>query len=494
MEEKDALFEQRLKKLAELKKRGINPFPNKFKVTSTTGEIRERFKDYTPEDFKKVKEVFSLAGRIMAIRSFGKATFIHIQDRKGKIQAYLRKDVLGEEGFQLFDQMDIGDFIGIKGKVFLTRTGELTIEAGEIVLLAKSLRPLPEKWHGLSDVEIRFRQRYLDLIVNPKAKEIFLKRVQIIQLLRNFLSGKDFLEVETPMMQPLPGGALARPFKTHHNALDMDLYLRIAPELYLKRLVVGGWEQVYEINRSFRNEGISTQHNPEFTMLEFYCAYATYLDLMDLTEEMLCSVAKGVQGGLQFQYQGVQLDFTPPWRRITMKEAIVEYGKIDPKVLEDRNSSFRYAKELGIDLPEGMNLGEVLQEVFSHVAEPHLIQPTFVTHYPVEVSPLARRKDDQPEVAERFELYIDGKEIANAFSELNDPLDQRERFIKQMEERNIEEEGLFHTMDEDFIRALEYAMPPTAGEGIGIDRLVMIMTDSPSIREVIFFPLLRREQ
>ncbi|HUT83533.1 MAG TPA: lysine--tRNA ligase [Thermodesulfobacteriota bacterium] len=494
MEEKDALFEQRLKKLSELREQGINPFPNDFRVTHTTSEIRERFKDYTPEDLKKVEDIFSLAGRIMAIRSFGKASFIHIQDRKGRIQAYIRKDTIGEEGFQLFEKMDIGDFIGVTGKVFITRTGELTIEAKAIRLLSKSLRPLPEKWHGLSDVEIRFRQRYLDLIVNPKVKETFLKRVQIIKLLRDFLTERDFLEVETPMMQPLPGGALAKPFRTHHNALDMDLYLRIAPELYLKRLVVGGWERVFEINRNFRNEGISTQHNPEFTMLEFYGAYFTYRDLMDLTEEMICFVAKEIQGGLKFQYQEHELDFTPPWKRISMKDAILEYGKVDPDVIKDRASSFTCAKELGIDVPKEMNHGVILQEIFCAVVEPHLIQPTFVTDYPVEISPLSRRSDDHPEVTERFELYIAGREIANAFSELNDPLDQRERFVRQMEQKSVQEEGLFHTMDEDFLRALEHGMPPAAGEGIGIDRLVMIMTDSPSIREVILFPLLRSER
>jgi len=494
MEEKDVLFEQRLNKLTELREQGINPYPNDFRVKDTTGEIRERFKDSTPEDLKKVEEIFSLAGRIMAIRSFGKASFIHIQDRKGRIQAYIRKDTVGEKGFQLFEKMDIGDFIGVFGKVFITRTGELTIEAKAIRLLSKSLRPLPEKWHGLSDVEIRFRQRYLDLIVNPKVKETFLKRVQIIKLLRDFLTERDFLEVETPMMQPLPGGALAKPFRTHHNALDMDLYLRIAPELYLKRLVVGGWERVFEINRNFRNEGISTQHNPEFTMLEFYGAYFTYRDLMDLTEEMICFVAQEIQGGLKFQYQEHELNFTPPWKRISMKDAILEYGKVDPDVIKDRASSFTCAKELGIDVPKEMNHGVILQEIFCAVAEPHLIQPTFVTDYPVEISPLSRRSDDHPEVAERFELYITGREIANAFSELNDPLDQRERFVRQMEHRGVQEEGLFHTMDEEFLRALEHGMPPAAGEGIGIDRLVMIMTDSPSIREVILFPLLRSER
>jgi len=494
MEEKDALFEQRLHKLTELREQGINPYPNDFRVKNTTGEIRERCKDYTPEEIKKVEEVFSLAGRIMAIRSFGKASFMHIQDRKGKIQVYLRKDIIGEAGFHLFEKVDIGDFIGVRGKVFITRTGELTIEAEEIRLLAKSLHPLPEKWHGLVDVEARYRQRYLDLIVNPEAKETFLKRVQIIKLIRDFLSGRDFLEVETPMMQPLPGGALARPFKTHHKALDMDLYLRIAPELYLKRLVVGGWERVFEINRNFRNEGISTQHNPEFTMLEFYAAYFTYRDLMDFTEEMLCFVAREVQGGLTFKYQEHELDFTPPWGRISMKDAIIEYGKIDPRVIGERDSSFSYARELGIDVPKEMNHGEILQEIFCSVAEPHLIQPTFITDYPVEVSPLSRRSDAHPEVTERFELYIAGREIANAFSELNDPLDQRERFVKQMEHRGVQEEGLFHTLDEDFLRALEHGMPPAAGEGIGIDRLVMLMTDAPSIREVILFPLLRKER
>lgn len=492
MEEKDYIYEQRLNKLNELKKRGINPYPNDFQVSHTTSEIREKYKNYLQEDLKKVEEVFSLAGRIMAIRNFGKASFMHIMDRKGKLQIYLRKDILGEDGFQLLELMDIGDFIGVKGKLFITRTGELTLEVREVRLLSKSLRPLPEKWHGLTDVETRYRQRYLDLIVNEKAKQIFFKRVKIIKLIRDFLTERDFLEVETPMMQPLPGGALARPFKTHHNALDMDLYLRIAPELYLKRLLVGGWERVFEINRNFRNEGISTQHNPEFTMLEFYSAYSTYRELMNLTEEMLCFIANEVQGALKLPYQGYELDFTPPWRRLTLKEAILEYGKVSPEILEDKESSLRYLKDLGVKVTPEMTHGEILQEIFSTVAEPHLIQPTFVTDYPVEISPLSRRCDAHPEITERFELYIAGKEIANAFSELNDPLEQRERFMKQMEQRGVQDEGLYHTLDEDFLRALEHGMPPAAGEGIGIDRLVMVLTDSPSIREVIFFPLLRK--
>jgi len=389
--------------------------------------------------------------------------------------------------------MDIGDFIGITGTLFRTKTNELTLDAESIRLLTKSMRPLPEKWHGLRDVEIRYRQRYLDLLVNPKVREIFIKRTKIIQLIRQFLDARDFLEVETPMMQAIPGGATARPFKTYHNTLDMDLYLRVAPELYLKRLVIGGLERVYEVNRNFRNEGISTQHNPEFTMLELYQSYATFEDLMALTEEMFCFIVGNVLGGLELEHQGERIDLSPPWKRLTIEEAIVQWGAVDHKALQDYDKALEYALGLGIPLERGIPHGKIVTEILGEIVEPNLIQPTFITHYPTDVSPLSRRNQAHPDLVDRFELFIGGKEVANGFSELNDPVDQRERFVKQLEQGDGGEmEG--HRLDEDFLQALEYGMPPTAGEGIGVDRLVMLLTDSPSIREVILFPLLKPQR
>ena len=493
MDELQPLMVQRLRKIDELKKEGANLFPNDFRVEKTCGDLVNQFGQATPDELKMVKESFSLAGRIMAMRDFGKAAFIHIQDRGGKIQVYVRSDRVGKKSFGLFKKMDIGDFIGIIGTLFRTKTNELTLDAESIRLLTKSMRPLPEKWHGLRDVETRYRQRYLDLLVNPKVKEIFTKRTRIIQLIRQFLDARDFLEVETPMMQPIPGGATARPFKTHHNALDMDLYLRVAPELYLKRLVIGGFERVYEVNRNFRNEGISTQHNPEFTMLELYQSYATFEDLMTLTEEMVCSIVQDVLGGLALEYQGEKIDLSPPWKRLTVKEAILQWGGIDSKTLHEYDKTLEYARGLGIPLEKGVPHGKIITELLDEIVEPRLIQPTFVTHYPTDVSPLSRRNQDHPDLVDRFELYIAGKEVANGFSELNDPVDQRERFVKQLEQGDVGEmEG--HRLDEDFLHALECGMPPTAGEGIGIDRLVMLLTDSPSIREVILFPLLRPQR
>jgi lysyl-tRNA synthetase class 2 len=493
MDELPSLVIQRLRKIDELKKEGLNLFPNDFRAEKTSEDLVDQFGQATPDELKKVKESFSLAGRIMAMRDFGKAAFIHIQDRKGNIQVYVRSDRVGKKSFNVFKKMDIGDFIGITGTPFRTKTNELTIDADSVQLLTKSMTPLPEKWHGLRDVETRYRQRYLDLLVNPKVKEIFIKRTKIIQLIRQFLDERDFLEVETPIMQPIPGGATARPFKTHHNALDMDLYLRVAPELYLKRLVIGGFERVYEVNRNFRNEGISTQHNPEFTMLELYQSYVTFEDLMTLTEEMVCFIAQNILGGLALEYQGEKIDLSPPWNRITVKDAIIQWGGVDSKTLQDYDGALAYAQGLGIQLEKGIPHGKIMTELLGEVAEPHLIQPTFITHYPTDVSPLSRRNQEHPNLADRFELYIAGKELANGFSELNDPLDQRERFIKQLEQGNGGEmEG--HRLDEDFLRALEYGMPPTAGEGIGIDRLVMLLADSPSIREVILFPLLKPQR
>lgn len=489
MRKRDPLVLQRIEKMEELKKDGVNLFANDFKVTHSTQDILEEFQNKGNEDLEKTKERFSLAGRIISVRHFGKTVFVHIQDRKGKIQAYLRRDLIGEDNFRIFERVDIGDFIGVIGVPFRTKTQELTIMVEEVRLLTKSLRPLPEKWHGLVDIETRYRQRYLDLIVNPEVKEVFYRRTRIIQLIREFLNERDFLEVETPMMQSIPGGAAARPFKTHHNTLDMDLYLRIAPELYLKRLVIGGLERVYEINRNFRNEGISTRHNPEFTMLEFYQSYATYSDFMDLTEEMLAYIARGLFDSLRFEYQGVELDFTPPWRRITLKDAIIKCGKVGEEVLGDKEKLIEYGQKIGLQLDRNMSLGNLLGQVFDEVAEPSLIQPTFVTNYPTDVSPLSRRNDENPEEVDRFELFIFGREIANAFSELNDPIDQEKRFLEEIGQRGGNDKSV--TLDEDFIKALEYGMPPTAGEGIGIDRLVMLFTDAASIRDVILFPQLK---
>jgi lysyl-tRNA synthetase class 2 len=476
-----------------LKEERIDPFPNNFRVTHTSIDIQETFSSQSDEELKSVEEKFRLAGRIMAIRDFGKASFIQVQDRRGRIQAYIQKSVVGDQAFQLFKTFDMGDFIGLEGRVFRTKTGELTIQVETFQLLVKSLRPLPEKWHGLTDIEARYRQRYLDLIANPKVKEIFLTRTRAIQRIRDFFTQRDFVEVETPMLHPIPGGATAKPFKTFHNALNMELYMRVAPELFLKRLVIGGLERIFEINRCFRNEGISTQHNPEFTMLEFYQSYATYEDMMRMTEELLCSMVREIHGGFFLTYQGKQIDFTPPWRRIPFKETLLEYGKLDPLILKEPAKAIEVAKGFGLELKKGTSHGRVLADLFKEVVEGKLLQPTFVTHYPKEISPLSRQNGEDPTVVDRFELFMAGREIANGFSELNDPLEQRERFIQQLKERG-DEADFYLRLDEDFLRALEFGMPPTAGEGIGIDRWIMLLTDSPSIRDVIFFPLLRMEK
>ena len=489
--EESEILRQRKEKIKDLRATGVQLFPNDFRAGHTSREIIQRYGDWSAEALQDLEEVFICAGRVMAIRDFGRAAFVQLQDRTERIQVYLRRDLLGEEAFSLAKRIDVGDFLGVRGRLFRTKTDELTIEASFIQLLAKAYRSLPEKWHGLADVEIRYRQRYLDLIVNPTVKETFYKRSKIIQGMKEFLLQRDFLEVETPMMQPIPGGATARPFKTHHNTLDMDLYLRVAPELYLKRLVIGGLERVFELNRNFRNEGVSAQHNPEFTMLEFYQSYSTYTDLMTLTEEMIGGVAEQILGTLKFTYQGTPLDLTPPWPRVTLKDSLKEYGKVDEEVLCDMDAAVRLTRELGLEVLKDESHGELLVKIFEEVVEPALNQPTFVTEYPVEVSPLARRKDADPTVTERFELFIGGREIANGFSELNDPEDQGERFRAQAAERVGEDGADF--IDEDFLNALEYGMPPAAGEGIGVDRLVMILTDSPSIRDVIFFPQMREK-
>jgi lysyl-tRNA synthetase class 2 len=492
MEDYNELIQQRFKKLDEIREMGAKPYAGRYEVTAAAQGLLEKYGSLGREELEKDRVTVSVAGRIVALRSFGKACFSHIQDGTGRIQLYFQKNALGEEKFNLFKKLDIGDFIGVKGALFRTKTDELTIDAEDFTLLSKSLRPLPEKWHGLTDVEIRYRQRYVDLIVNPEVKKVFLRRTRIIEAIRSFLVSRGFLEVETPMMQTIPGGATARPFKTHHNALDMDLYLRIAPELYLKRLLVGGFERVYEINRNFRNEGISTRHNPEFTMLEFYMAYADYRDLIEMTEQMISTVAKDVLGTTVVECEGHTINLTPPWKRISYLDALREAG-VAPDVFTDAGKAGDHAKKLGAQLKGGEPLGKLLNEIFEAVVEPKLIQPTFITDYPTDISPLSKRCEDNPNFVERFELFVAGRELANAFSELNDPIDQKERFLKQVTEREAGDEEA-HQMDDDFIRALEYGMPPAAGEGIGIDRLVMLLTGAASIRDVILFPQMKKEK
>jgi lysyl-tRNA synthetase class 2 len=486
------LIRQRLEKSQAMREAGLNPYPNDFKPEHTAAIFKSECGSLTGEELQALEKSYSLAGRIMAVRSFGKAAFVQLADRSGQQQVFIQKAVLGDEVFEAFKKYDIGDYIGVVGKPFITRTGELTVEVKTLRFLSKSLRPLPEKWHGLTDKETRYRQRYVDLIVTPEVGETFRMRSKIVAFIRNFFHQKEFLEVETPMMQPIPGGATARPFVTHHNALDMTLYLRIAPELYLKRLIVGGLERVFEINRNFRNEGLSHQHNPEFTMLEFYLAYATYEDLMDLTESLFVNMARELKGSHEIVYQEKTIDFSPGWDRLTMAQAIEKYGNLSAADTEDEAKLRAYAKTLHIEGGEKMAWGKLLAEVFETVAEPHLIRPTFITQYPVEVSPLSRRSEKDPRFTDRFELYIAGREIANGFSELNDPVDQMERFMAQSGERDKGDDEA-HWVDEDYVRALEYGMPPTAGEGIGIDRVVMLFTDSASIRDVIFFPHMRPE-
>lgn len=442
-------YENRLKRLEELKAQGINPYPNGFQVTHTTSEIADEYEKLSGEELEKVDKTFSLAGRIMMVRAFGKAAFIRIKDRKGYLQLFIDQKGVDAETFALYKNLDIGDFIFVSGKLFRTKTNELTLRIETLKFAGKALRPLPEKWHGLHDVEIRYRQRYLDLVANDDVQNVFRKRAKIVQQIREFFIERDYIEVETPMMHPLAGGAAAKPFVTHHNTLNMELYLRIAPELYLKRLVVGGFERVFEINRNFRNEGISTQHNPEFTMIEFYQSYATFEDLITLTETLFSQLAQKICGSDVVPYQGKELSFKAPFARMTHEEMM-------------------------------------------RVGEKNIIQPTFVTDFPLKDSPLARKNEKNGEICDRFELYVAGMEVANAFSELNDPIDQKERFLAQVEAKKKGDDEAM-PFDEDYIRALEHGLPPTAGEGIGIDRLVMLLTDQPSIRDVILFPLMRPE-
>ncbi|MBI5904455.1 MAG: lysine--tRNA ligase [Deltaproteobacteria bacterium] len=484
---------ERLRKADALRAQGVNPYPNDQPVGWTAAAARAAAGEIPPEALAAKGIRVDVAGRVVALRRFGKATFVVLSDRTGRLQAYLKKDALAEGQYDLFlGTVDVGDILWVEGTLFTTRTGELTVEAGRYRLMTKAIRPLPEKWHGLSDVETRYRQRYVDLIVNEEVREIFRRRSRIVSFIREYLTKRDFLEVETPMMQPVAGGATARPFVTHHNTLDMDLYLRIAPELYLKRLLVGGFERVFEINRNFRNEGISTQHNPEFTMIEFYQAYATFEDLISLTEDMLSSLAKAMFGTARFTYQGETVDFTPPWERLTVAQAVARHGNVPEERLSEEGFLREMAGRLGIPDAATASPGELLAGVFEEVAERKIAGPTFVTEYPIEISPLSRRNERRPRIVDRFELIVRGREIANAFSELNDPVDQRGRFEEQLRKRERGDEEA-HFLDEDYLRALEYGMPPAAGEGIGIDRLVMLLTDSPSIREVILFPQLRKE-
>jgi lysyl-tRNA synthetase class 2 len=521
----DKIYQLRREKLAQIEALGQPAYPYSYATTHTVPQILSAYSQVAGEALAANRVEVRLAGRLVAIRTMGKAAFAHLQQQGERLQLYIRKDAVGEKGFELFKLLDIGDHIGARGYLFRTKTNELTVHVDEITFLAKGLLPLPEKWHGLQDVELRYRQRYVDLTVNPEVRQVFVKRAAIIQSLRRYFDSRGFIEVETPMMHPIAGGAAARPFRTHHNTLDLDLYLRIAPELYLKRLIVGGLERVYEINRNFRNEGISTQHNPEFTMLEFYQAYADYRELMDFSEELLRQVAMDVNGSAVCEFEGRQIDFGK-FRRLSMREAIIEYWPDlagDPPAMADfasadavhalisrtaaainaalgsgpeaeamRNLQRRRAGigEIQAQERKGAPAGQLIASLFEHFVEHHLWEPTILYDFPVAISPLAKNKRDEPDWVERFEIYVAGMEIGNAFSELNDPEEQRRRFEQQLGERERGDEEA-HQMDEDYIRALSYGMPPSGGEGIGIDRLTMILTGSRSIRDVILFPLLR---
>ena len=484
---------ERLRKLAELRNLGLDPYSGRINPTHEANLLHRQYGGHTAEQLAAEPVACTIAGRIVSLRSFGKAAFAHLLDRSGKIQVYAKAERLSERERELLARLDLGDWIGVEGHLFRTKTNELTVEVHRLVLLTKTIHPLPEKWHGLTDVEQRYRQRYLDLVSNPDVRQVFFNRSRIVDGIRRFLIDRGFLEVETPMMQSMAGGALAKPFVTHHNALGIDLYLRIAPELYLKRLIVGGLERVFEINRNFRNEGISTQHNPEFTMLEFYQAYADYQELMTLTEELLTALASAVCGSFTITYQGKPLDLTPPWPRLPFLDALARETKTDVAAVSDAKALRRLAAERKIAVPDKATVTQLQQALFDELVEPTLMGPIFITDYPKEISPLAKAKPDQTELVQRFELYLAGMEVANAFTELNDPAEQRARFESQAAMRAAGDEEA-HRIDEDYLRALEYGLPPTGGEGIGIDRLTMILTDQPSIRDVILFPQMRKEQ
>lgn len=492
--DENKLIALRREKLAALREQG-NAFPNDFRRDCMSGELHAEYGEKSKEELEELNVRARVAGRLMSRRIMGKASFAHLQDMSGRIQLHVQRDSL-PEGFynqEFKKSWDVGDIIGAEGQLFKTNTGELSVRVDEIRLLTKSLRPLPEKFHGLTDQEQRYRQRYIDLIMNEAVRDTFRIRTNVVQFIRNYLNNKNFLEVETPMMQVIPGGAAARPFITKHNALDMDLFLRIAPELYLKRLVVGGFERVYEINRNFRNEGLSTRHNPEFTMLEFYEAYADYNDLMDLTEDMLRSLAEDILGTTTITYQGDEYDFAKPFDRMTIKESILHFNPdITSDELDDIDSAKAISQRLEIPIKDSYGLGKIQIEIFEKTVEDRLMNPTFITAYPTEVSPLARRNDEDPFVTDRFEFFVGGREIANGFSELNDAEDQAERFRQQVQDKDAGDMEAMH-FDADYVRALEHGLPPTAGEGIGIDRLVMLFTDSPSIRDVLLFPHMRPE-
>ncbi len=481
---------QRVKKVVALRESGIEPYGSRFDDKISLGSIVEKYDALSKEVLESEIISKKIAGRVISLRRFGKAAFAHLRDASGQLQIYLKLKLLDDRSITIFEKLDIGDTLGVTGRLFRTKTDELTLEAHNLTFLSKSLHPLPEKWHGLTDVALRYRMRYLDLIANPDVKKVFETRSKIINTIRLFLSEKGFLEVETPMMHPIPGGAAARPFVTHHNTLGLDLFLRIAPELYLKRLIVGGFERVFEINRNFRNEGISTIHNPEFTMLEFYMAYADYKIMMSLTEELFARIAQETLGTLAFEYQGQQIDFSGSWQRLSYADAISAQYKISVEDLNDIKKVEALIQDAGISNEMPDSLGKMWELLFETGIEPNLVGPVFITDYPTEISPLAKRRPDAPHLTERFELFIAGREIANAFSELNDPEDQRGRFEAQTTAREKGDDEA-HQMDEDYLLALEYGMPPTAGEGIGIDRLVMLLTNQSSIRDVILFPQMR---
>ena len=475
----------RREKLAQYEEDNIYPFGQRFVVQHKALQIKDEFRDFDGQPVV-------IAGRLMTIRSHGKTAFANLRDLSGDIQVYFRKDVMGEEDYKYVKLLDMGDIVGIEGHVFKTQKGEITVKVNKLTLLSKSLRPLPEKWHGLKDTELRYRQRYVDLIVNPSVRDTFVKRTKIVAKIREYLNSKQFMEVETPMMHAIPGGAAARPFITHHNALDIDIYMRISPELYLKRLIVGGLERVYEINRSFRNEGVSIRHNPEFTMMESYQAYGNFEDAIALTEGVVSYCAQEVLGTTKINYQGMDIDLTPPWNRITMQEGIKQYTGEDFDAIETLSEARAIADRLNVEYGEADGIGKIMNLCFEEYVEENLMQPTVVYGHPVEISPLAKQNREKPLTTERFEIFIYGRELANGYSELNDPIDQKQRFENQLKEREAGDDEA-HRMDEDFVTALEYGLPPTAGLGIGIDRLVMFLTDSASIRDVLLFPLMKPE-